>query len=339
LKQYKRPELQRLNKKHKEVSMAVEVLPLEEKHLEEAAFLAARRYRAEKKRVELLPADYEKPETILALMAGFSKNGHGVCVIDKGRMRGFLKSRLYPMDKGFTFGYIPEYCHAVKENNWNIYRVLYASLSQIWAENRCASQAVTIMAHDQNALDAWLSMGFGMTGIDALRDFSPVQGETVGVTIRRAGLSDVDILFAQDLAINQHLVAAPIFRPFMKESRESREQWLANPSNALWLAELESETVAGIGLEPSSPDAAAIIRAEKTISITSAFTQEKWRGQGIATALLDHSLKWAKSSGYQRCAVDFESANISGSGFWLGQGFEPVCYTLRRQVPRQLLAG
>jgi hypothetical protein len=47
---------------NEEVSMAVEVLPLEEKHLEEAAFLAARRCRAERKRVELLPADDEKPE-------------------------------------------------------------------------------------------------------------------------------------------------------------------------------------------------------------------------------------------------------------------------------------
>ena len=255
-----------------------------------------------------------------------------------GQLEGFLQSHLFPMNTGLSFAYIPEYCHAVKANSRDVYRAMYARLSQIWASHQCASQAITILAHDQDALEAWFTMGFGMTGVDALRDFSPVQGKTAEINIRRAGVDDLEILLAQDLAIDHYLAAAPIYRPLDEESPELHRQWLKNPLNALWLAEHEGETMAGMGLEPFSTEAATIIRAEKTISITTAFTREERRGQGIAGALLDHALTWAKSAGYQRCAVDFESANIPGSGFWLGQGFDPVCYCLRRRVPRELLA-
>jgi GNAT superfamily N-acetyltransferase len=317
--------------------MNFEILPLEAKHLEEAAVLTAWRFREERKRVNLLPVEYEKPEMILSLMKGFSKNGPGVCAMKQGRLEGFLQSRLFPMDKGFSFAYIPEYCHAVMANGRDVYRAMYTGLSRIWASQQCASQAITILAHDKDALEAWFTMGFGMTGVDALRDFSLLQGNVADIKIRRADVEDVEVLLAQDMAINHHLAAPPIYRPLEEESPELHEQWLKNPLNALWLAEHEGETVAGMGLEPFHTNASTIIRAEKTISITTAFTREKRRGQGIARVLLDHALKWAKSAGYQRCAVDFESANISGSGFWLGQGFEPVCYSLRRRVPRELL--
>ena len=59
------------------------------------------------------------------------------------------------------------------------------------------------------------------------------------------------------------------------------------------------------------------------------------RGTGIGTALLRHGFEWARSSGYTHCSVDFESANLPGSRFWL-RHFEPVCHSLMRRVDPRL---
>jgi GNAT superfamily N-acetyltransferase len=59
------------------------------------------------------------------------------------------------------------------------------------------------------------------------------------------------------------------------------------------------------------------------------------RNSGIGTALLKHSLDWARSAGYERCAVDFEPENISGARFWL-RHFRPVCYSLVRHVDERV---
>jgi predicted GNAT family acetyltransferase len=84
-------------------------------------------------------------------------------------------------------------------------------------------------------------------------------------------------------------------------------------------------------LGPADEDVCTIIYDEKTTSIYAAFTKEKVRSEGIATALLDHALKSARESGYERCAVPFEPMNLLGTRFWL-KYFKPVCYSLLRIV-------
>ena len=108
----------------------------------------------------------------------------------------------------------------------------------------------------------------------------------------------------------------------------------SNPLNALWLASYEGEVVSYLGIGPFSEDAAHIISDEKTASITRAFTKEHLRGKGIGTTLLNQSLNWARSQGYERCAVDFEPENVLGSSFWL-KHFKPICFSLIRQIDQR----
>jgi predicted GNAT family acetyltransferase len=84
-------------------------------------------------------------------------------------------------------------------------------------------------------------------------------------------------------------------------------------------------------LEPGDDDVCTIIQDEKTTSIYAAFTKEKVRGEGIATALLDRALKSARASGYERCAVPFEPMNLLGTRFWL-KHFKPVCFSDLRHI-------
>jgi GNAT superfamily N-acetyltransferase len=110
------------------------------------------------------------------------------------------------------------------------------------------------------------------------------------------------------------------------------ERWLADPANALWLAYEKAQPVASMSIGPANPEACAVIQDSSTASIIHAFTQEGSRGKGFATVLLDRCLEWARTQGYGRCAVDFETMNYLGARFWL-RWFQPVCFSLLRSVP------
>jgi GNAT superfamily N-acetyltransferase len=270
-----------------------------------------------------------------------------------GRLAGFLLGIVLPDFRGKRSVYSPEWANAVNgEDGGETYREMYAHLSACWVADGCFLHVITLLAHDREAIDAWYWLGFGLTTVDAIRDLTPVQGSTADVVIRRAGLEDIAQAMALSQALEQHLVAAPIFvieehvpplspptlRPCSGQAlggMKGGEQWLANSANALWLAYRDGEVVACMGLEPSNPTACYIIRDEKTTSITSAFTRESERNKGIATALLNHSLGWARAAGYERCAVDFESQNIPAVRFWL-RHFQPVCYSLIRYVDERV---
>ena len=147
---------------------------------------------------------------------------------------------------------------------------------------------------------------------------------------------DIEQALALSEALQRHVAAPPTFLAYTeKHSREFHEEWLGNPANALWLAYHGPEAVACMGLGPANPDACTIIHDEKTTSIVRAFTKESLRAKGIATALLNRSLDWARSEGYERCAVDFEPMNILAARFWM-RHFQPVCYALVRHVDERV---
>ncbi len=315
--------------------MPLEIVPLYDKHLEDAAALVTAHYRALRERVPSLPSRYEDVSSILPPLRDLAGQAPGVVAMRDGRLAGFLLGMVLPEFRGKRSVYSPEWANAANaEDGGETYREMYAHLSARWVADGCFLHVITLLAHDRQAMDAWHWLGFGLAAVDAVRDLAPVQGTVADVEIRRARLEDLEEAMALNQALERHLVAAPIF-VIEERGREFHEQWLANSANALWLAYRGGEAVACMGLEPSSPEACYIIRDEKTTSITSTFTQESERNKGIGTTLLNHSLSWARSVGYERCAVDFEPQNIPAARFWL-RHFQPVCYSLIRQVDERV---
>ncbi len=313
--------------------MSLEIVPLRDDHLEDAAALVTARYRALRERAPSLPSRYEDVSSVLTPLRDLAGQAPGVVAMRNGRLVGFLLGMVISEFRGKRATYSPEWANAADaEGGREIYREMYACLSARWVAEGCFTHLVTLLAHDREVIDAWHWLGFGLAAVDAIRDLTPMQGTSADVAIRRAGLADVEQAMTLSHALQRHLAAAPIFlRSVEKQGRTFHEQWLADSANALWLAYRGREVVACIGLEPASSDACYIIRDEKTISITSAFTTEGERSKGIGAALLNHSLNWARSLGYQRCAVDFEPQNVPAVRFWL-RHFQPVCYSLIRHV-------
>ena len=251
-------------------------------------------------------------------------------------MVGLLAGFVIPAFLGKQALYSPEWANGAEPGmSRRVYEDMYAVASAQWVAAGCLTHVVTLLAHDSESLQGWQWLGFGHAAVDGLRAVERVECSVPVVEIRRAGIEHVEEAVAFDEALTRHLTAAPTF--WMHEPQDC-EAWLSDPANALWLAYEGGEAVGGMGIGPASPDACTIIQDGKTASIVSAFTEERARGKGIAAALLNRSLEWARVEGYERCAVDFEAMNVLAARFWT-RWFEPVCYSLLRCIDERIGRG
>jgi GNAT superfamily N-acetyltransferase len=312
---------------------SLNIVRLEEKHLEDAAALACARYKALRQHVPLMPARYEKVGTILPKLRRLTKRSPGVAAIQGGRLVGFLGAFLIPEFRGKRSALSPEWGNAAApEDSKRIYEEMYVHVSEHWVAHECPTHLMVMLAHDRDSIEAWHWLGFGPCSTDAVRDLNPAQGVSADIEIRRAQVEDAEAVMAFDLALHRHLAAAPTFLAQDEDhDLAGIQKWLQDPSSAVWLAYEGSKAMALLGQMSANPDACDIIVDEGTTSINSAFTLEAARGQGVATALLNQALAWGREQGYERCAVDFEPMNILAARFWT-RHFQPVCYSMMRFV-------
>jgi GNAT superfamily N-acetyltransferase len=307
-------------------------------HIEEAAALVALRYQAERDHNPLFPAQFEQAEAIMPQLQKSVGNVPGVAAIRDNRLAGFLLGFKAPLFRRIRGAFSPDWGHATDGNSiYDTYRAMYAELSKAWLANGCFAHAIQLYAHECEAQKACLSLGFGMRGIDALRDLNPIQNSATEIEIRQVGREDIATLIPLQLELERHLAAAPIFLPLTstpEEAQKSLEEWLSETKHALWLAYHTGEAVGYMRVEPSCKYNLAVSN-DVTASITGAFIKKALRGSGVGTALLNQVLSWARENGYQNCSVDCESANIDGARFWL-KHFQPVCYALVRCIDERM---
>lgn len=312
--------------------MSVEIVPFSECHLNDAAVLVTTRYRVERDLEKSLPAQFEQPDSVLPRLQNYANQRAGVAAIRNGRLVGFLVGLLI-LNRGRRLAWSPDWGHAAESNDSReIYHAMYARLAPRWLANGCFTHAITALAHDRTTIDTWFSLGFGLITVDALRDIDPVPDLVADIEIRRALLEEIDHAMNLEVGLRRYIATAPIFIPFiMQQEKESYAKWLSDSANALLLAYHNGDAVSFMRLQPSAYHVLPI-SDKATVAITGAFTKANIRRSGIGTALLNHSLDWARSVGYRYCSVDYESTNILGSHFWQGRGFKPVCYSLVRHI-------
>jgi GNAT superfamily N-acetyltransferase len=313
--------------------VSLEIVAFSDEHMEDAAALVTNRYRTLRGGVPDLPVRYEDGTVVEPMIRNLAGHCPGVAALRGGSLEGFLLAMVIPEWRGRRSVWSPEWANAAElEDRAVIYRAMYAHLSEQWVDDGSLTHLVSLLAHDREALDAWHWSGFGMAAVDAVRHLSPVKESVEPIDIRRAGVEDVEIVMELDQALHDYLAGAPIFLyDEEQEGQAYHEAWLANPNLALWLAFSGSKPVAYMTIGPANDDACDIIQDPGTSSILGALTRATVRGTGIGTLLLNRSLQWARESGYERCAVDFEPENVDGSRFWM-RHFRPVCYSLVRQV-------
>lgn len=309
--------------------MTFQIIPLRQEHLEDAAGLVCDRFKALREQIHILPACYEQKETILDLLSGLPGEPEGVIAIDGTQVVGFLTGFTIPEFLGKRTFYSPEWANgAIIGESRRVYEEMYAQISARWVEDGCYNHAITLMANDRQGIEGWHWLGFGLVAVDGVRPLQPLEGYAAELELRRANMEDAPTVSAFAHALEQHLLASPVF---WLHQLEGIENWLKEPKNAVWLA-YEGEKVIGcMALITGYEESCRIVQDEGTISIISAFTDQQARSHGIATALLNRSLTWAKNEGYVRCGVDFEPMNVPAARFW-SKRFEPVCYSVLRTI-------
>ena len=315
--------------------MSLRIVPFTDDHLDDAARMAAGRYASH--REPSWPARYADRGVLLPRLEETLRTGLGVAAVRAGQLAGFLLA--FPHEfRDIRTAYIPDFAHGtIPDDTWCIYRTMYAAFAPQWLAYGCFQHAISFFVGEKSAIDAWFSLGFGLFVVDALRGLESVGGGSAEVEIRRATPDDLDLVESLEVDLRRHLAAAPIFIPLIiDEGREDRTRWLEDEAKSLWLAFRDGEPVAHLCLEPSEHPVLPV-SDDSIVAVTGAYTRPQARGAGIATALLDRGLTWARDAGYQQCSVDFESANIPGASFWQGRaGFGPVCHSLLRRVDERL---
>lgn len=313
--------------------MSLEIVPITKEHLEDAARLVSIRYQKLLARVPSLPPRYADANTYIPLLENAAEAGTGVAALEKGKLKGFHAAWRLPSFRGKRSIFSPEWANAVVEpDGRRIYETMYTYLAPLWGADGYLTHLVSLFANDQDGMECWQWLGFGMMAVDAMRNVQFESECTCEVDIRLAGLQDMDAVIALAEALHRHTAGSHTFLiGDRKRERAYYEAWIHNPGKAIWLAYQGTRAVAFLKIGPANDDACTIIVDEKTASITGAFTEEEVRGEDIATSLLKRSLEWAREKGCTRCAVDFEPMNHWARRFWL-RYFQPVVYSYIRKI-------
>jgi GNAT superfamily N-acetyltransferase len=124
------------------------------------------------------------------------------------------------------------------------------------------------------------------------------------------------------------IYAAPQPRS-LNDTREHHRRLLDDGAVHL-LARRQDNDVGLLTMELTSPAPRLCPDGQPYIGPTA--TDPSVRGQGIGHALAHAAHEWAHRTGYHAISVDFEPSNPRSRPFWLGLGFQPTGYRLRRTI-------
>lgn len=302
-------------------------------HIEAAARLVSARYRELLAKVPFLPAKYAEEATLGGLLADLLRSGSGAVAICDGTISGFLAAWDRLSIAGRQSAFCPEWASGASgENGRRVIEALYTELAPHWRANGCHSHWISLLADDLTAREHWHWLGFGMVAADAVRRLEPLPRSSTRASVRAAGPKDLDAVMQLNESLLRHLAGSPVYLSVdsLPTADDYQALW-AEGHGSVWLAEEGHRAMAFLAIGPAVQDACTIIRDDGTASILSAYTAESQRGGGIATALLNRALEWARARGFSRCAVDFEPMNPWARRFWM-RHFEPVAYTVVRHL-------
>jgi GNAT superfamily N-acetyltransferase len=332
--------------------MPITVVPFAADHLGPAAALLAARHRADQGRVSGLPLAFADPAVTLPAIEALlgTPSADGWAALAGGRLVGFLvgKRQLFG-DTNLLAAFfdtravmIPFAGYAAEpETAEMVYRALYGAAAAKWVEAGFFSHSIRTTS-DPAGVGPWFSFGFGQRLVNGIRCLDTIseRADSAGLpspfSCRRAGPDDADAVHGVIADWVRFHAGSPIFMPLLSDAidaeRSEIADSLADPAVAYWLAEEAGEAVGVIGLHPAEGFVDDGRRSERSVYLFVGHMRASARGHGIATALLEPALGWAREAGYAACTVDWFTTNPLASGFWPRRGFVPFGARLERRV-------
>lgn len=317
------------------MSARLEIVPFRQELLPVAAALFQQEVEQLRRCVPALPAQVADLPTVIARLTQMMKVCPGVMAVVEDEVVGYLGWWIVEQFRGTARrgAYCPEWAHGAQaEHKQAIYQALYRAAAMQWAQHGCQVHAITLLAHDGAAERAWFWQGFGLTVVDAIRPMQPLAiAPPSGMTIRPATVADSAMLVTLDAEHCLHYTGAPIFMaPRAGRDADQWRQFLSKPHNRVWLAVDGAQPVGFLSFTSGEEfDSVALLETDSSVGINGAYVRPAYRGQRVASALLDAALRAYAEQGVPSCAVTFESFNPEAAAFW-PRYFTPVCRSLLR---------
>lgn len=322
-----------------------------------AALLAERR-REERMALPLLNERFADVAACEGVLRGHLAEARcdGVVAERGGRLAGFLLGhRRHVALESFEAQYAPPMeasmpvsGHGVApgEDLEAVYAAMYAHLGERWVDAGYFEHRISMPLADPATREAWFHLGFGSLytfcarestslATSGTRDLDPT------IEVQRATPAErAEVLRFQEESARWHR-AAPIFWPYMeRQASAAIEQFtagaLSDESNGIFLARQGGVAVA-LHLMVSGADwGSTFTQPDGSIYLYEGITAPEARGAGVGTALLAHTLDWAREAGHPYVTLHYATPNPSGGPFWRGHGFVPVEVTLQRRLDERL---
>ena len=180
--------------------------------------------------------------------------------------------------------------------------------------------------------EALANLGFGRHHVYAVQPAAR-RPSTTNVQVRIAGIDDLATIARLAQVEVRHRSTPPIYAPpvhlTFEEVLEAHRTLHARGATH-FIAAIDGHDVGLLTLDLTSPSPRLCADGQPYIGPTA--THPDARGSGVGSMLLNAALTWAHDHGYQWVSVDFEPANPLSRPFWLGNGFEPVGYSVLRSI-------
>lgn len=154
------------------------------------------------------------------------------------------------------------------------------------------------------------------------------------LTIRQATVEDIGLLTLMRLEMRRERETSPLGIPeteFEESVREFFTRTIADGSFISFIAFCENEAAAcsGLSVQPLPPSYSEPHGLRGYV--TNMYTRKKWRGNGLATMLLDQIVAYCKSIGCDSIGLNASSA---GRPVYLKYGFEEISGEMKLKLQR-----
>ncbi|HEX6139214.1 MAG TPA: GNAT family N-acetyltransferase [Candidatus Limnocylindria bacterium] len=304
-----------------------------------AALLAARQRRVRASRPEL-PARFEDPAAFRPLLdVLLARDGaHGVLARVAGEPAAFLLG--YPrMEKEWArAAWSPIEGSALGDGaDPELIRDLYAAWSAHFVRRGFFRQYVHASPHEPDLMAAWVRTGFGQMQAHAVRDASMSGGAPTGVTVRRAGPEDIDLVEPLLPLVAQALMRPPAYAMRYPEDvatyRDSWAEELHQPGAYHWLAEERGRALAMASFYLAEPGPMV---PDGAWELALAMTLPEERGRGLVRALAAAGFAAAREAGAGHVITDWRTASLPTHRSWTALGFVPTHYRLHRHIDERI---
>lgn len=329
------------------------VRPYETTDLPACAALLAASHRVARARQPVLPARFEDPEACRTAIEKALEGQADAWIAERdGRVVGYLAGTrsLQPPDS-FGAQYAPPHSisvplagHALAEGEppQETYRTLYAEASRQWAEDGYFTHHVSIRPADADACQAWFLLGFGANATFSTRTTVPVEGvSAAGIEVHAASVEELPVVRHFDELESLHHRDAPIFWPHLGRDVASaveafQRAALEGDRNPIFIATRDGQPVAMHFVLRAGGFGGPLSQPEGSLYLYQAIVEPETQGSGIGTALLRHTVDWARAEGFEWINLHYASMNPSGAPFWQHHGFEGLELTVERWLDERI---